>query len=702
MTFNINSNINQYPQSLTGLSSSPLPTIDNEKIKQDLNNNAVVKKANSAIDKPIVTAGLVGGFWVLLATVVTRFNEACRGGKILDEAGKWTGKYDGKYENSILGRIEKFGEKAEDTKFFKSKAYQGFTAKYRGLKSWVNEKVINKSNILSSMFNTPSKPSVGPAKMMSTGTLGEVSAHATSFFDKYVMEHSELQGVVKLKTKNLAEYEKTINTPKVAEAIKKIKGLGFKDLEHYCEVMKDTHVKSSIEKIIETTGRKEVSETALYIGKSATNLAKEDSLISKIFGPKAGQWAKKLIGTEVAGSELHNKLRALNIAKEAPLSKALPKITMRLVESLTNGTAGGKFIIAMQAYFLADALKKAYHAPKGDKFQTFMEELVSGTAMYLTMPLAMSIIHKIGGLQYIGLNKETVEKFRKDLTLFNEKAENRLFKTVEEYAKEKPTLKTLKKENLSLFKRSIYKPFELVGKFVTVGLEGARKFLKPGSGKWIDAMKNNKTPFISGIVKNLGKLIENPKLILKKGLGFPVRFLIFGLAIAPPLSNLAVRLSHLFFGRPTKSLLDKEKPEEDKNKTAEKTAGAAPANTSLLPQIDKSQPNAETSATSPLIPPAVKPQLNVVTPATNSGLNGNLVNMSKPNPQHQNNYISPQTQENNKSKQEDKTTAPVRTYVPSTSGVQVQPTNVEPDKLSAVMQKADRVEQEAMKYLAGH
>lgn len=644
MTFNVNSNINQYPQTLTGLSSSPLPTVNNEKIKQDLNNNAVVKKANSASDKPGVVFALTAAFWAVLSQTVARFNNACRGGKILDKTGKFTGKYDGVYEKSVLGKIDAWGQKMGKKPFFDNKLMESFGEGLKNTKSFVKEHFINKFKIPSAIVNTPSKPSFPAAQMMMEGTLGEVASNATNFFNKYIgVDSKDLE-------KFISDSSKT-KTPQIEEALDKISKLGFKDVDDYLNVMKNSHDSKSIDKIIEVCSKEHMKDVSLDIGKYASKYTKEGSYLRKIFG------------TEVAATEIKNKLIALNIGENASLGKTLSKGTMRLVESLTNGTAGGKFVIVMQAYFLADALKKAYHAPKGDKFQTFMEELVSGTAMYLTMPLAMKLMHGVGGLQYIGLNKEQVAKFREKLITFNDKAEKRLFDTVKDFNAEKPTLKALKKENLSLFKRTIYKPFEILGKLVTTGLEVPRGFVAKDAGKLMEKFKNT-------------------KFFVKRGLGFPIRFLIFGLVIAPPLSKLAVKISHLFFGRPTKSLLDEEKTEEKKQEAEKPATAQTPQNTSLLPQ-------------------AVKPQLNTVAPVVNAGLDGNLIKQYQQNPQIHSNAAIGQPKRN--IQPEVKPSEPVRHYVPSSSGVQLQQNvNINPDKLTAVMQKADRAEQEAMKYLSGH
>ena len=72
-------------------------------------------------------------------------------------------------------------------------------------------------------------------------------------------------------------------------------------------------------------------------------------------GPKGGL-LKKALERKVYPSELINKLNCLNeqsiIGDTKDLSrlgKVAPKAFLRVVEGLTNGTAGGRVAIAMQA-----------------------------------------------------------------------------------------------------------------------------------------------------------------------------------------------------------------------------------------------------------------------------------------------------------------------------------------------------------------
>lgn len=638
MNYQINPQLSPYQQPLTGISSSPLPAVDNEKIKQDLNNSAVIKKANSVVDKPGVVVGLTAAIWVGLSQAMAKFNKACRG----------------EYNNSVIGRID---NKVAEIPFFKSKKFENLTEKLVKRKNKFRANVIDRKNgILSSMFNTPSSPENHMAQMMSKGTLGEVASDATQLFNKYTNDGKDLDKLIQLGfTKEVTKDGKT-----VIEA----------NLEHFQDVMKRPHTKESIDKIMEACKKVNPDEV-----RDVTKIGSNTNI----------KFIKKLLGREVAFSEVANKLEALGgkLQGEAlPVGKLVSKSTMRTLEGLTNGTAGGKFAILMQAYFLADAIKKAYNAPKGDKFQTFTEEFTNGLAMYLTMPLAVNLMHKAGGLQYIGMKKgevtkelaegkvtfdeaikvakqsKKVEDYRVALKLFNEKAEKGLFTNRAEHIEAKKLLKGLLQGELAELKgfakvkKFLYKPFKMLGKVVTVGLETTRGFIKPGTIKSVGGAAKNASKF--------KQFFSNPLFMLKKGAGYPMRFGVYLFLIAPFLSKLAVRASHVVFGRPAKSLLDEEKPEENKSAT-----------------------------------PAVQPiqQQNAVTAVPNKSV-VDLYNQNtqpKTNNENSNNQAAP--------------SKPARTYVPSSAGVQVQASAASAesiDKVSLALNKADKTEQATMKFIAGH
>lgn len=662
----ISPNINQYQQPLTGVNAPAIPGVDTDAIKSDINNSQVGKIVSSTSDNPGIVAGATLFIWLVLSQVMTKFNEACRGNKIVKGQAVDT---NANYDSSIVGKIDKFGQDHIGSALG-SKKLDGIRRFISDKKGLIDEKIISKSKILTAIFKTPSQPKLHMVQMIAKGTLGEVASDATTLFNKFTENGSKKEAL------DLLGMSK----------------------DTFDEVMAAPHDQSSIRKMIAACNsvlEKTGEDTAHEVTKTGETVAKVPLL-------------KKLLGREVSFAEVRNKLTTLNTIDNPGVGKLLSKSTMRTLEGLTNGTAGGKFAILIQAYFIADAFKKAYHAPKGEKFKTFSEELTYGLGGYLTMPLAMSLMHKAGGLQYIGMksgeateaklkevsfakaqeqfkktknkaefdaaleaiNKKaeealnnlqksgSVKDYRVALNAFNEKAASGLFETPEAHKEAKAILEKAYHCEKG-FINILHKPLRWAGKLLTVGLETIRPFVAKESG-------------------SVSKFVRTAWFNLKRGAGFPMRFGVFLFVIAPFLGKLAVKVSHMVVGRPTHSVLDGETPDETKK---EQVIGS---NT----QID------------PKMPQAVKPQhpqlIQQATPQVPvQPSNSNLVNMYKTNPQAKN------TQPSMVSATSEKPAGPVRTYIPSSEGVKLQPQEV-PEKTNDAINKSKRLELKAEELMKGH
>lgn len=506
MTFSVNQKINSYPQSYTGLSDSQLQQIEAEKIKQGIANNTVVKNFNDKEEKnKHLDKILLLPLWFVMARSMGLFNTLCAG----------------KYEESLIGRIgdlcESIGEKVP----FLDKIGKPVDS----FKETLKTKIVNKSKILSAAFNTPTMPENSGAKMMYGGTKVEIASDAI----QRVLEKITEDGKTNLDKFgiSLTEFEELKKHPHKPENIKKLIEIFEKQGPNaYCEIPWE----------IPMTGIK----------------------LNKIH-PKA---VNKFYYSSYA-----NKLRAFENGNKTFIGKKLPGTMLRVIEGITNGTAGGKFAVFMAAMFIAGSIKDAINAPKGDKVSTFAESNVNGIGFYMLMPFCIGLLHKFGGLKYIGMSKEKVENYRKALEEFNKKAVSGSFVNKAEYNTAKNELKDMLKGDAKIlktdafgtkmtkwFKDALNKPLRRAAKIVTVGIEVPKPFsavaIEKGEKFW-------KTKF--------PRIINGEKwYTLQKGLGF-LRFPLIAFAISPPFINLATRASHLVFGRPAKSLLDKE---EEKPKAA--------------------------------------------------------------------------------------------------------------------------------------
>lgn len=618
MSYPINTKINPYAQPLTGLTPQGLPTVDNEKVKQQVNNTPVAKAAASAVDSPGVLLGLMLPLWVGLSKAMEKFNHAC------------ADKADG--SKNILQKIGDFGDKIGSNKFFNNSSTNKIGDFLSNTKNVIKTKVVDKSSILRAFFYTPSKPTNKMALTQSIGTIAEVANDAATAIEKYTDGGKDLQKVAEF---GFSDYKKVIKNPQ-----------------------------AHIDEIIDACTKKG--------GQEFVDMTKQGSF----------QPVRNLFGRKIYFSEIKNKLTALkglnNPNQTTALGKILPKASIRVLEGLTNGTAGGKLSILMQAYIFADALVRTYKAPKDEKTKTFAENVIYNLGWYLTMPFGLKMMHKVGGLQYIGMSKARVAKYRQAVDKFNEKAKTCGFADKAEYKAEKQAIKDMLSGKSATRKIAeakkaghvlkgekalswYHKPFKTVGKVLTVGLENLRGYTKAGDSKFLKAMKN------SGFK-------------MKDIAGYPVRIGLFMFVIAPFLGKLSAKASHLVFGRPTKSVLDDEAEEKPAQPAA---ASAAPA---AKPQSAVTNPQA-------VVPGAVQGQAAVKSAS-------NLLNIYN---------LNTQTKATEIAKQPAKSLEPVRTYIPSSAGVVIQKKTegqqqapATDDKVAAALNRANYAEQEALKFLAGH
>lgn len=566
MSYSLNQNYNQYQNPTMGLNTQPLQNIDTQKLREDAKkqNNIVNNTINDHEDNQGVVAAVTVPVWVGICEIMKRFNKKCA-----------TTVVNGK-ETSMLHKIQDWAN-VKGKSFEASDFGKNFFKVTDGVSGFVKNKVIAKSKILDAIVNNPAQPVNSMAKMTKNGTLAETAQDAIEAFQRY----AESAGGAKT-----AGYD-----------ISKIKKLGFSDLksfEKFCEEPY-THVDDIIKKA-EKLG-KLTKDAPIEVAKKSyipfTNI--EIPVVQKIL-------SRKVEPTEVA-----NKLKSLsgkslrgNEAEMSRLGKKLPKTYLRVAEGLTNGTAGGKIAIAMQAFAVADAIVRAAKAPKGEKGKTFSESMIYDLSYYLMMPLGMTLMYGAGGAKYIGMNKTQVEQYRKALKTFNENAIKGMSKA--DYKAGKKALNTMLAGSTKVvqgdgalkatgraIKNIAYKPLKAFGKIFTTGLETIEPYM--GKNKVLNTLK---TPFKSLTcgIKKLAALLcgadtKNIKGISGKGLtGGALRFIAYMFVIAPPLAKAVTKLSHLVFGKPTKSILDEDKEE---TKSAEKPALVYPQDEQVVAQAPQIQ-----------------------------------------------------------------------------------------------------------------
>ena len=429
-------------------------------------------------------------------------------------------------------------------------------------------------------------------------------------------------------------------------------------------------------------------------------------MFARAFAKKNGllNWIKfNLLNRDVYASEFSNKMAAsvgnmdlnadANKAYKQALEKAglidkIPKSALGrflnkymniVLEGATNRVAGGKIMVLMQAFYFADVLYKSMKADGvGEKLKSFAERFTEMIAFFACMPMAIKLMHSIGGLQYAGMTKEQVELYRQHLKAHNMKAMSGGFANKIEWKVSKDKL--VEELNAGV-KNPITKLFKRIGRIVTVGLEQIRPYDKTDIGVMKDGVKT----YRKGVWNKLKDLWRHPKFGIKQMAGYPMRIGIGMMIIMPFLGKLAVKGSHLLFGKPKNSLLDegKEKPQEQQQPQSVQQTQLPPQ----LQQPMQQQPVQQTTAT------------QSTTTVTQPGQSpSNLLNKYQ-NGSTTTTTTTTQTQTQTTTPNLSAPNEPVRTYIPSPLGVQIINQQEDTSAADQAMLSADKAAKLAMQTL---
>lgn len=409
------------------------------------------------------------------------------------------------------------------------------------------------------------------------------------------------------------------------------------------------------------------------------NPALKDKLLrsngASMFMPK---WlVPKFLREKVTFNEILNKAKLIENYKnyKSPLGAKLSGGLFRSLEAATNGMVGGKLGVLMQALFIGQSLKSAVDAPKGEKVSTFMEELVSMMAYTLTMGLQMRALNSVAGLKFLGMSEADYKNYHRAVALAKQAAKSG---DARNYYRFKNAIKTYEaRANANL--KPWQKPVKWFGKLLSIGR--VKETVRPLKSKPTNAAQ---IPFTG--LKNTFKAIPYK---LKTVGGFVGRAALIMAVISPVFSNWAVKISHKIFGKPTNSILDGMKSDEQAN---------IPPETSSLP------------GQAPVVPQQTSAQVKP----------GNLVDMMN------NRYRNPasQTVQSTGTSQQapagnlvsqvpiasqsmtPQASAPVRTYMPNP--VLGDETFADPglqqkySVINAAILQAEQAEREAQKFLTGY
>ena len=197
---------------------------------------------------------------------------------------------------------------------------------------------------------------------------------------------------------------------------------------------------------------------------------------------------------------------------------------------------------------------------------------------------------------------------------------------------------------------------------------------------------------------------------MKQGLGYPVRIIAVMAMVMPFLNNLGVKFTHLIFGRPSKSILDKESDKEAADPNAMTPEQQAELERYMADLKNQNAVNntAQPDLTRPtnLINMATNghPYVEQPTPQAKPDLSRptNLLNMAAHGQMYENKLTPKPAEETsgNSSKQKDEELEPVRTYIPSSAPVNLASVKQDTTAVDEALKKSEAVEKQAMETLA--
>ena len=700
------------PQTLQG-QQVPMQAVNPELLKQNVQDSYVSNRVTETTDDPkgmMYTGLLAIPSWLAIAKGMDKFAEKTRGD----------------YENTIYYKIGQFGDditsRVKSSSFGKSSFAQSLNAGYSKFKNFFKKNVTDRFRITRAFAYTPSRPENPMVLTQADGILGFFGGDYPQVSDNFIKQSVAVDDLVRYgaDANDISKFKNAFDAAKTKEArelilqkaefeclskysrgtqlngnvlntaiddfsklstkdrIAKLKDMkafewGFKDFKDL-ENLK-TNIHSNPAKIIEVSS---------YANKKMMSRAylNEKGLIYSL--------QRKLLNRDVFGSEFTNKMAAsignmdlnahpeykqalqkaglLNKIPKSALGKFLNKYTNIILEGATNRVAGGKLVALMQAFYFADVLYKSMKADGvSEKFKSFAERFTEMVAFFVAMPLAIKLMHKVGGLQYAGMTKEQVAKYRANLKAHNMKAMSGGFANKAEWKASKNALRTELKANV---KNPVTKLFKKIGRIVTVGLEQIRPYDKKDIA---DIAADGTKTYRKGLMSKIKDFFRHPKFGFKQMAGYPMRIVLGMMIILPFLSKLAVKGSHLIFGKPKNSLLDegKEKPQEQLQN---------PQQTQIPPQLQHPQ-NVQQPVSQTATQTTVQSMQN----------SSNLLNKYKNNTAS---TTTTQTVTQNNNPPE-----PVRTYIPSPAGVKIVNQQEDTSAADNALTNADKAEKLAMQTL---
>lgn len=682
---------------------------DGAEVMQQAGGGTYVNRVKASQDAdPLTTAGLTLGIGYGIGQAMDHFGPRC----------------EGKYEETVLGKLGIAGDRfAKNTKLgrFIENSFQKFD-------DYLTRKA-KTSKIAYALKNHSTMPEWSFAKMPFFGLTGYWSMDAKNIIEQDLKPISAKQTKIFMfiPWKKVNDFMRLGDYGMSEDAIKafedSLKGKTFeqqalelqkKELEllgtepaiysgKTLEEMQEIAKEQKAIKRYKCTSLKELErrlenilenqDEFMDMLKNATKDDKVRITINKFDNSLWGRIKSHFIGRTVSLQEYYNKgLAAMGKGSRTRMGRFLPKALGWLTEGATNRYAGGKLAPFLQATILADMVYHAAKAPKGEHGKTFIERFVNDFTYFVGGTLGVIGIHKFGGFKYLGTDNAGREAYRAALKDHNILRKAGAFASKKEAdAALKEVNKLLNTDKLNFFQKMLQKAALLV-----------------------NAGNEHAVAYHSNAKYNLNFLrkIANTNLI-----GVPLRIWLVMGVLTPILVKLTTKTAHAIFGKPTNSVLDEGKEDEETQNT-QNPSMQQPSSQDANPVTPQNNPTYNNPAQQTIQPvpqykynpqtgrfdeiPVGSPeyvdqtqtagQMPVPNPQTPQNPQQPAANQTPYNP---NNPQAGQQTTNNPNT----TIEPTRTYIPSAAPVQTQGPDMTP--ADRAMANADKAEKEVQSILAG-
>ncbi len=499
----------------------------------------------------------------------------------------------GKYENSLVAKAARLGDNIQQSKLIQNKPVQAVINGFNSVKKR-GAKVVQNSAILRAMRDTPTMPEWSMVKSQMFNQKQEVVQDFIKIAEALKLDSDKVPGLKDIgltkaekdmlkkvfNVKGISEIPETKAVNQVLlsrlgrtpEQIKKIQALGETSASAVKkEILKEMGLTADKLKLIKDDMFGKYIDDVMNACGKVRGKVKMGAGHYSFLGPLTKPF-ERTIGCD----EVYNKL--FSMAKGGGAKTATGRFTSKMMQMIHRGLTfgGGKLgALIFIAPLLVEVGMNVKKADKDQKAGTLAGGLIESMSWVFTFPLALKIMHSLGGVKYAGMSKTQVTNYRDAVKDFNKKALGAGFKNKAEYKAAKKQVKDmLKVDKQNIFTKGIRK----LGQFLTLDLETFKGY------------KNGN--FATNFARKAPNFFRNV-------VGVPMRFAVWGLISMGVLDAAIKKCSTAIFGKSYDSMKqDEHKAElkqqkqflrEDLNKRLYDMQAQKHQEKNIAPKINNSQ-----------------------------------------------------------------------------------------------------------------